>query len=145
MVSAFIPDPRLPPDQQLLPTVARRLQQEKWEREGKVSSIYDKEFRPLSDEFLKAPEPSEKPAAEEESAPELAAEWPLKPEKPPMLSAKPGSYSTMPKISDKPTFSPLPSPRPSAQPSQGVPAATMPDPLEEPPEPKGGCGCCTIM
>ena len=57
MISAYKPDPRLPPDQQLLPTVAKRLQQEKWEQEGKFGNIYDKEFRPLNEEgFLKPPE-----------------------------------------------------------------------------------------
>ncbi|KAG9239268.1 hypothetical protein BJ875DRAFT_345975, partial [Amylocarpus encephaloides] len=34
LASMYKPDPRLPPDQQLLPTVARRLQQEQWEKEG---------------------------------------------------------------------------------------------------------------
>ncbi|RDA93515.1 hypothetical protein CP533_3984 [Ophiocordyceps camponoti-saundersi (nom. inval.)] len=48
MANSYSPDPRLPPDQQLLPTVARRLQQEKWEREGKFGDAYDKEFRPLN-------------------------------------------------------------------------------------------------
>src|SRR6201999_1549016 len=33
--SIYSPDPKLPPEQQLLPTVAKRLQQEQWEREGK--------------------------------------------------------------------------------------------------------------
>ena len=147
MVSAFIPDPRLPPDQQLLPTVARRLQQEKWEREGKVSSIYDKEFRPLSDEFLKAPEPNEKLAPENVPEPESEppqGDWPLKAEKSPSL--KPNSYSTMPRISDKPNLTPLPSPRtPVPQTPNAAPAGGMSEPPEELSEPKGGCGCCVVM
>ena len=66
MVSAYRPDPRLPPDQQLLPTVAKRLQQEKWEREGKFGNIYDKEFRPLTDAgFGKPPQPSNTARANE--------------------------------------------------------------------------------
>ena len=79
MVSAFRPDPRLPPEQQLLPTVAKRLQQEKWEREGKVGNVYDKEFRPLTDEgFLEPPEhpivaPEHEPAENENENENLAA------------------------------------------------------------------------
>ncbi|EEY23284.1 conserved hypothetical protein [Verticillium alfalfae VaMs.102] len=55
MIGSYKPDPRLPPDQQLLPTVARRLQQEKWEKEGKFGSVYDKEFRPMTDDALLSP------------------------------------------------------------------------------------------
>ncbi|KAK7749597.1 hypothetical protein SLS53_000173 [Cytospora paraplurivora] len=65
MVSAYRPDPRLPPDQQLLPTVARRLQQEKWEQEGKFGNVYDKDFRPLTDEGFLSP-PANKPSSSSE-------------------------------------------------------------------------------
>jgi hypothetical protein len=50
LATMYKPDPRLPPDQQLLPTVAKRLQQEQWEREGKFGTAYDTSFRPLNDE-----------------------------------------------------------------------------------------------
>lgn len=96
MVSAFRPDPRLPPEQQLLPTVAKRLQQEKWEREGKVGTVFDKEFRPLTDEgFLEPPEhpivaPEHEPAEneneqeqeKENEKEDPQADWPLKPAEP---------------------------------------------------------------
>uniref|UniRef100_A0A8H7KEI3 Uncharacterized protein n=1 Tax=Bionectria ochroleuca TaxID=29856 RepID=A0A8H7KEI3_BIOOC len=55
MVNSYKPDPRLPPDQQMLPTVARRLQQEKWEKEGTYGDVYDKDFRPLNDKALLKP------------------------------------------------------------------------------------------
>ncbi|KAK3370099.1 hypothetical protein B0H63DRAFT_307376 [Podospora didyma] len=163
MVSAYRPDPRLPPDQQLLPTVARRLQQEKWEREGKFGNVYDREFRPLTDEgFLKPPEldaPMEKEAEKDEQAYDQMddhdqGDWPLKTEssKSPTLPGRVGSYSTMPKISDKPGLSPLPSPRVPTQPQQ-LPQPTpapavqrIPQPLdEEQPQKKDGCGCCVVM
>lgn len=86
MVSAYRPDPRLPPDQQLLPTVARRLQQEQWEREGKFGNVYDKDFRPLTDEgFLKPPEMTDKQAVRNEEVNEEVkanSDWPLKAEPP---------------------------------------------------------------
>jgi hypothetical protein len=151
MVSAYRPDPRLPPDQQLLPTVAKRLQQEKWEREGKFGSVYDKEFRPLTDEgFLKPPEPSaqdkeaEKEAEEEKK--DEQGDWPLKAEpKSPTMPGRTNSYSTMPRISDAPANNTMPNPRApgnQAQPSQN---AQVPDPTEEPQDKKAGCGCCIVM
>lgn len=153
MISAYRPDPRLPPDQQLLPTVARRLQQEKWEREGKFGSVYDREFRPLNDEGLASPpEALEKPTREATGSTaesEKQDEWPLKPQtrSPTIQQGRLGSYSTIPKIQDKPNMSPLPSPR--------QPMATVPEPgsiaqavsprRDEEDGAKQGCGCCNVM
>jgi len=46
----YKPDPRLPPDQQMLPTHAKRLAQEQWEKEGKTGTVYDRDFRLLNTE-----------------------------------------------------------------------------------------------
>ncbi|KAJ6259156.1 hypothetical protein Dda_6054 [Drechslerella dactyloides] len=46
-LGTYAPDPKLPQDQQIIPTVAKRLQQEQWEREGASASVYDRELRPL--------------------------------------------------------------------------------------------------
>lgn len=150
MISAYRPDPRLPPDQQLLPTVARRLQQEKWEKEGKFGNIYDKEFRPLNDEvFLRPPEATDKNAPEDEAENEKPDEWPLRPEpskSPGLQPVRVGSYSVMPKINDPP-LSPMPSPRhppPGQQnrPPSIVRVADTPEPVKKE---RGGCGCCIVM
>ncbi|KPM34845.1 hypothetical protein AK830_g11731 [Neonectria ditissima] len=152
LINAYKPDPRLPPDQQLLPTVARRLQQEKWEKEGKFGDVYDKEFRPLNDHVPLKPLDLEKnEPTEENQRPE--DEWPLRVE--PVKSPRQGSsYSTMPKISDKPQHTPLASPRtpvtPHAPPQMEESPKPAPKPVPEraPPEPvedKGGCGCCVVM
>lgn len=150
MISAYRPDPRLPPDQQLLPTVAKRLQQEKWEREGKFGNIYDKDFRPLTDQgFLTPPEASEK---EPQEAPASIAtdnhqEWPLKPEARGPISpiGRTGSYSTIPRIQEKPNAGPISSPRGAISqiPEAGVIRA--PSPLPDEDTAKAGCGCCIIM
>ncbi|EGO61261.1 hypothetical protein NEUTE1DRAFT_127921 [Neurospora tetrasperma FGSC 2508] len=190
MVSAFRPDPRLPPEQQLLPTVAKRLQQEKWEREGKVGNVYDKEFRPLTDEgFLEPPEhpivaPEHEPAEnenekenenenekEEEQEKENEkeqpqADWPLKPAEPQCPQSPPppslhslqsprspapvgrtNSYSTMPKIADKPILTKSPSPKNPPQRPHPSEVIRVPEPPEDPPQKKekGGCGCCIVM
>ncbi|KAI0490983.1 hypothetical protein F4859DRAFT_501089 [Xylaria cf. heliscus] len=146
MISAYQPDPRLPPDQQLLPTVAKRLQQEKWEQEGAFGSVYDKEFRPLNKDTFKKPPEMEKPQEPEEPQ----DEWPLKPDARVPTPSRPGtsSYSTMPKIQDTPAMSPLGSPRPVQQvQTQTTAAVKVPDPPEQPEEKseQGGCGCCVVM
>ena len=155
-LSMYKPDPRLPPDQQLLPTVAKRLQQEQWEKEGKFGTTYDTSFRPLNNEQL--PQKHVPPPIALEPYPKSpdqpSAEWPLKAPKSPSLSTgRPGtagrtdSYSVMPKISSSPQLvtaphmgqpqgvGPLPSPKPQVQ-SQETPEAKKKE---------GGCGCCVIM
>ena len=57
IASMYKPDPRLPPDQQMLPTHAKRLAQEQWEKEGKIGSVYDTQFRLLNATELSPPEP----------------------------------------------------------------------------------------
>ncbi|TRX96112.1 hypothetical protein FHL15_002836 [Xylaria flabelliformis] len=133
MISAYQPDPRLPPDQQLLPTVAKRLQQEKWEQEGAFGSVYDKEFRPLNKDSFTKPPGIEKPQ-EPEKPEEPKDEWPLKPDAAVPPSNRPGtsSYSTMPKIQDAPALSPLASPRTMQQlQTQTNAAVKVPDPPEQ--------------
>ncbi|KAF2264878.1 hypothetical protein CC78DRAFT_543669 [Lojkania enalia] len=50
IATMYKPDPRLPPDQQIIPTHAKRMQQEQWESEGKTGSAYDREFKLLNTE-----------------------------------------------------------------------------------------------
>jgi hypothetical protein len=136
----YKPDPRLPPDQQLLPTVAKRLQQEQWEKEGKFGNAYDTAFRPLNDDQFLQPEIISQTVEVPEKPEEHGTEWPLRSPKSPTLSTgRPGTaggYSTMPKI---PTQERVPSPR--------VVNTPVPVRIQEPQEDekKGGCGCCVIM
>lgn len=53
IATMYKPDPRLPPDQQIIPTHAKRMQQEQWETEGKTGTIYDRDFRLLNTEETK--------------------------------------------------------------------------------------------
>ncbi|KAF7897059.1 hypothetical protein EAF00_005287 [Botryotinia globosa] len=163
LATMYKPDPRLPPDQQVIPTHAKRMQQEQWEKEGKYGNVYDTDFRPLNqqeyrprpDSFSPPPEGPDGP--EEPKSEEQGPEWPLgAPQSPspvspvspvsaitpksPTLSTGPrspveraSSYSTMPKIA---TGKP-----------QGV---NIPDPkppirVQDSPESSKGCGCCVIM
>ncbi|RGP60398.1 hypothetical protein FLONG3_10864 [Fusarium longipes] len=172
MINSYKPDPRLPPDQQLLPTVARRLQQEKWEKEGKFGDVYDKDFRPLNDNALGREHndhinrSGDETETKEKQENQPEGEWPLKLEPTKSPTHRAGGYSTMPKISDKPANSPLPSPRtpmsPNAPLSPTGPVQEQPkeeqsteQPVQQQPPPqrqqpadddsKGGCGCCVVM
>lgn len=147
LASMYKPDPRLPPDQQLLPTVAKRLQQEQWEKEGKFGNAYDTSFRPMNDEEFQQPSNDIVPQTIEVDAPkeeeDHGSEWPLQGPKSPTLSTgRPstaggqGGYSTMPKISGKPQgVGPLPSPRAPVQVQESLQDETE----------KGGCACCVVM
>jgi hypothetical protein len=57
----YKPDPRLPPDQQMLPTHAKRMMQEMWEKEGKTGTVYDRDFNLLNDQELPGPKPTVAP------------------------------------------------------------------------------------
>ncbi|MCJ1337873.1 hypothetical protein MMC09_003157 [Bachmanniomyces sp. S44760] len=48
LATMYKPDPMLPPDQQILPTHAKRMQQEQWVQEGRSGSTYDRDFTPLA-------------------------------------------------------------------------------------------------
>lgn len=137
LASMYKPDPRLPPDEQMLPTVAKRLKQEQWEKEGKFGNTYDTSFRPLNDEEFHPPETITQTPLEAEAKPgDKPSDWPLK--SPALSTGKSGtvgrteSYSTMPKLTEK------------------LPPSSRPPPMktQEPPEDaaeKGGCGCCAVM
>lgn len=56
IATMYKPDPRLPPEEQMLPTHAKRMMQEQWEKEGKIGNAYDRELRLLNDEEIKAPD-----------------------------------------------------------------------------------------
>ncbi|KAK7545346.1 hypothetical protein IWX49DRAFT_500064 [Phyllosticta citricarpa] len=62
IATMYKPDPRLPQDQQMLPTHAKRMAQEQWEKDGKFGDTYDREFRPLND-FDFGPKPPQSPSS----------------------------------------------------------------------------------
>ena len=98
LATMYKPDPRLPPEEQLLPTHAKRLQQEQWERAQKDSqqrmreleaqqnkhshekppAQLPREFSPLAEHTVNGLQPSSREADEkslqEQSSP---SEWPL--------------------------------------------------------------------
>ncbi|KAF2092044.1 hypothetical protein K490DRAFT_53199 [Saccharata proteae CBS 121410] len=58
IATMYKPDPRLPPEEQMLPTHAKRMAQEQWEKEGQTGNVYDKDFRLLNAHDFARPEQS---------------------------------------------------------------------------------------
>ncbi|KAI8936697.1 hypothetical protein NX059_007088 [Plenodomus lindquistii] len=149
------PDPRLPPDQQIIPTHAKRMQQQQWENEGRVGSMYDKDFRQLDDNS-----PDKRLSQIDPIALEKAREneaWPLSsPEKheQPMekvesdVAKSPaleqGGYKLTPTIPQGPR-SPSPKMAPPIEPPgrNSTTVTRVPEPVEEVKE-KKGCGCIVM-
>ena len=146
--SMYKPDPRLPPDKQMLPTHAKRLMQEQWEKEGKAGSVYDRNFTPVAvvDDSQILEKPS-RPTEEQRPHPlpkredSLPREWPMKPNPNPETPKSPSSehagYSTMPRLQNTPSLTAIQSPR-VQRPEQALQA-------EETEKKTKGCGCCVVM
>ncbi|MCJ1357622.1 MAG: hypothetical protein MMC33_007618 [Icmadophila ericetorum] len=142
LATMYKPDPRLPPEQQLIPTHAKRLQQEQWERERKASEWKSSPTKkPLDD--IQPPPPANDPAG---TSPQLrTTENPLWP--PPKangagsirsFTGEHAGYSTVPKVQSTPPIGALPSPR-LPQPMK------VHEPIQQPVEKEKGCGCCIVM
>jgi hypothetical protein len=139
----------------MLPTHARRLAQEKWEKEGKIGTAYDREFRLLNTEEIERPlsldfsGDNEKDKPEEKRGPtdiQTSNRWPLGSPlaSPRSTNSRPGTsgtehggYTTMPKILD----SQVPAtPTAAEKPKESI---RLPEPQEDEKE-KKGC-CCVVM
>ncbi|EUC48878.1 hypothetical protein COCMIDRAFT_86117 [Bipolaris oryzae ATCC 44560] len=156
IASMYKPDPRLPPDQQIIPTHAKRMQQEQWENEGRVGSMYDKDFRLLNDDPMMSKRLSQlanlDPIAIEKAREEEA--WPLpSPTKQESSSNEKGdtntaksptmeqsAYKLTPTIPQGVDRAPSPKLAPPIQPAQPKPEVTrVSEPKEEVKEKKGLC------
>lgn len=171
IASMYKPDPRLPPDQQMLPTHAKRLAQEQWEKEGKTGTAYDRDFKLLNDEDMRPKAPvlsldsqnlqppprSPSPTKKDRSSPNGSANgpWPLSPSKSDTKSdtgsVRPGTsggYKITPTIAQTPTLqrSPVPSPGPPA-PAPTISHNTTPriPDLDEKQEAKHKKACCCVV
>ena len=155
LATMYKPDPRLPPDQQIIPTHAKRQQQAQWSEAGAIPTTYDREFSPLAvqtENELKQPA-SPAPVSETEGQ---ANAWPLKPKLSvkSTTSSRPGTsgsgtagYSTMPKLLSTPPVGSVTSPKvqsPTAatSPPSRLQQQRLPD---EPEKKESGCGCCVVM
>ncbi|KAL9094607.1 MAG: hypothetical protein Q9165_003166 [Trypethelium subeluteriae] len=175
IATMYKPDPRLPQDQQILPTHAKRMMQEQWEKEGKTGAVYDKDFGLVAPHEFQAPKTPSPELSDEEAQEEPETEakteekqdegsgggtWPLAPamldtelanHRPSTSGTEHGGYKITPTVQ-----SPLASPRAPQRPVIAGPENTrqprppevirLPEPPEEKEEKKkGGCACCVVM
>ena len=99
LANTYKPDPRLPADQQILPTHAKRMQQEQWEKEGQTPMVYDREFAPLAvspDKRKEAKNNSPKPEQQEEKEGAIDETNGAKSEEPPKGETKDEQISVQP-------------------------------------------------
>lgn len=135
LATMYKPDPRLPPDQQMLPTVAKKLQQEQWQKEGRTPTTYDRDFAPLAvhpNSVPTVPPKTEEPPPQPPPQPPME-EKPKTPE-PPRPNTSTG-YSTMPKVQDTPPLGLTPNP------NWNPPVVSAQEQSKE----EKGCGCCIVM
>ena len=160
LATMYKPDPRLPPDQQIIPTHARKQQQAMWVEDGSVPKTYDRDFSPLAvhspDEMARQRSTSPSPSNEKgDMKTNEANAWPLKPMvsirsqqsgRPGTSGSITGGYSTMPKITSPPIQSPRMG---SVSSNKAVPAPQrfqeqrLPD--DDDGTVKKGCACCVVM
>ena len=160
LATMYKPDPRLPPEEQILPTHAKRMMQEQWQKENKPGAVYDQNFVPLSihpdappksPAVLTAKEPDMEIEKAKEAASDEPAGWPLKQTLSPTESIKSGNagYSPMPNVkSPKLPQSPHMMNQPPLQsPKLPRPEQTFESEIEaqNKGKKKSGCGCCVIM
>ena len=146
LATMYKPDPRLPPEEQLLPTLAKRLQQEQWQREGKIGPDLDQDFStpfPTDSKVPSSPQSTQTKVAPSGLEPTEDGAWPLKVSasnlpRSPSIGAEHAGYNTVPRVQSTPSVGATPSPR-------------LPQPMQvqEPSKPVGekkkGSGCCIIM
>ncbi|KIY00185.1 uncharacterized protein Z520_03870 [Fonsecaea multimorphosa CBS 102226] len=165
LATMYKPDPRLPPEEQIIPTHARRQQQAQWEDQGAVPTTYDRNFSPLAihtgNGQMKLPSPvipqSAQPGEKETDGTDGGNGWPLKPGpnvrnsgagsmRPSTGGSMNGGYSTMPRVSN-PVTSPgmgsitsVPTQPNTRMQVQRVQQDDMEEKVKE-----KGCGCCVVM
>lgn len=99
IATMYKPDPRLPPDQQIIPTHAKRMQQEQWEQEGKAGTIYDRDFRPLNTEDAFPSKRASQIAPLDlsfQQSPQDSPDWPLPSPTKASLEQRPGTNMKSP-------------------------------------------------
>lgn len=150
IATMYKPDPRLPPDQQIIPTHARRMQQEQWENEGRTGSMYDRDFKLLNTEEFNKPEIETKEFEPSDNKEQDPDQWPLPSPKPETATGRPGTsggeqgaYKLTPTIQSPQ----LPSQRNSVTRPEASSKPANTTRVQEPPESneKKSCGCCIVM
>jgi hypothetical protein len=171
LATMYKPDPRLPPDQQLIPTLAKKQQEALWAEQGAIPKMYDREFTPIavhSEKDLaresfrtRTPSPVKEEIKREKTAEPEPEPWNLGPVSSPRSnSGRPGTsgsitggYSTMPKVvspsirENSPKVGSGPTPAIAGRSTNKPPPTRMQAQslAMEDEKVKKGCGCCVVM
>lgn len=172
LATMYKPDPRLPPEEQLIPTLAKKQMQAQWAQQGAIPTAYDRSFTPIAvytDESLakevsrnRSTSPAKQNPPEEEKLAEPTAAWSQRPAsiirsnsgRPDTGGSTIGGYSTMPKMisppirESSPRIGGIASPEPESRSTMPAPPSRMhvqslaTDSVEKE---KKFCGCCVVM
>lgn len=171
LATMYKPDPRLPPEQQLIPTLAKKQMQAQWAEDGAIPKTYDRTFTPIAvhtDEDLAREVPRNRSSSSADPTPpdeEKLAEpnaWPLRPVssirsssgRPGTAGSTTGGYSTMPKVTSPPVRESSPKIGSGATPALAGRSTAAPPPTrmhaqslatDDDEKVKKGCGCCVVM
>ncbi|KAI1628619.1 hypothetical protein EDD37DRAFT_14735 [Exophiala viscosa] len=161
LATMYKPDPMLPPDEQIIPTHARRQQQAQWEDAGEVPTTYDRNFSPLAIHTGNGVVKGASPVLPSPSSPvpdssKDNTSWPLRPlpsarnsanGRPGTSGSTNGGYSTMPRVTSPAIIQ---SPRMGnisstpTQPSNPQVRRLQHNDMDEKVKDKS-CGCCIVM
>ena len=153
LATMYKPDPRLPPDQQILPTHAKRMQQEKDRSLGHPSGDFASPAEHAEDKSYATSPSSVHPEINGRADP-IGDEpgWPLRalPAAKTDGSAEPvgaaeqhAGYSTIPKVQNTPPIGKAA--QATAAGSQTAPESSTAKPQEKPEKTGRACGCCVLM
>lgn len=153
LATMYKPDPRLPPDQQILPTHAKRMQQEKDRTSGRPSGDFTSSIEHAEDGSYPS---SSSPAHPEVNGrvDQIGDEpgWPLRPLPAAKADGSPdpagtaeqhAGYSTIPKVQNTPPIGKAA--ETTAVGSQAALESSTTKPQDKPEKTGRACGCCVLM
>lgn len=161
LATMYKPDPRLPPDQQILPTHAKRMQQQQQKEKGGPSGLGPSGESALqakhAENGLQPPSPSSYSLDRKEKSDDDEPGWPLRALPPTKGHVSPGpagtadqhaGYSTVPKLQTTPPIDGVG----AAATVTATAASPQPAPQSSTTGPEGTsgkasrtCGCCVVM
>lgn len=173
LATMYKPDPMLPPDQQLIPTLAKKQKQAQWAAENAVPKTYNHDFEPVEVHESKEMPPSSTRSRTPSPVKATPPAVPKEGRRPPRLelpalgaihsaqsnNSRPGTagsmtggYSTMPKVTspairDGGFSSAMPSPALQRPVNMAPPPRMQAQNLmvEDGEKAKKGCSCCVVM
>ena len=153
LATMYKPDPRLPPDQQMLPTHAKRMQQEKDGASGQPSGDFAPQIEHAEDRlYLPSPGPLNPKANGKSNEIDDEPGWPLRalpatkgdgiPD-PAGITEQHAGYSTIPKVQNTPPIgqaagAAAAGPQPASQ-------SSTTSPQDKSRNANRACGCCVLM